>query len=113
MMSNPEDDDVLGDDGYPSEQELNRIRAWPYNDLVGWFDYIKPRWNWAATKFVDNNPGLWVLYTGGWSGNEDIIRAMQANVVLWQICWYSNYKGGKYVFTNPSQNISITDRNCE
>jgi hypothetical protein len=38
------------------------------------------------------------LKTGGWSGNEDIINALQQNVVFWTKYWRTSKRGGFYAF---------------
>lgn len=36
--------------------------------------------------------------TGGWSGNESIIGAMQKNRMVWNFLWEQSRRGGHYVF---------------
>jgi len=38
------------------------------------------------------------LSTGGWSGNEDIIRALKKNFIFWSMYWQMNRRGGHYQF---------------
>jgi len=97
-------------DGYPTEEELSRIREWPHTDLHGWFTFIKSCW-WATDwgwiegeehrRRIGETPGeqVYRISTGGWSGNESIIRAMQQNLWLWSITWYETRRGGHVTFT--------------
>lgn len=38
------------------------------------------------------------LTTGGWSGCEDVIGALQDNLVFWHNCWAEHHRGGGWVF---------------
>lgn len=98
-VGSPLDDPVLGDDGYPSDVELARIEHWPYDDLSGLFAYIAERWTYRD---------LWQIRgakrdriscsTGGWSGNEDLISALQSNLMAWALTWSESRRGGHYKF---------------
>lgn len=95
----------IDDDGYPSEEMLAKIEQWDagegsYNDLMR---FIKPYWKysscgyWSETKY--ESKGIeYSISTGGWSGNEDIIRALQKNPIFWSLCWIQSRRGGHYIF---------------
>lgn len=96
-------------DGYPTDEELKRIAAWPYTDLRGWFAFIKGAGNyWPAESFgwsefdsVDDFKHATHVYhisTGGWSGNEEIINAMRENTMCWTLTWHEHRRGGHYAF---------------
>jgi len=97
----------LDEDGYPTEEFLTSIEIWrdrPYTELM---DYIKPYWRYSDFGYweeqeVENQHGRMVteysISTGGWSGNESIIRALQDNHIFWILCWCSSLRGGHYVF---------------
>jgi hypothetical protein len=94
-------------DGYPEEQELERIRTWSIDDPLGLMEFVKSLW-----AYVD--AGYWTQYlmkdgtsqfqisTAGWSGNEEIIEVLQENVVFWMMYWQSSKRGGHYEFYVPS-----------
>lgn len=101
--------DMLDEDGYPTTRALQIIKLWPYDDKKGWFDFIKDIWwatNWGWLE--ENEPheykeGKTVhryhISTGGWSGNESIIKAMQENENhLWMFTWVQSRRGGHYIF---------------
>lgn len=91
---------TLNSDGYPTEETLARIPEWPPSE--GWpqlFDFIREAWR---------NDNLWEqvgetheVSTGGWSGNEDMIDALQKNRAAWSVCFRSVAPGGHYVFEVP------------
>ena len=86
---------------YPTDEELQRIREWPLNDPTGWLEFCRSIW-WAADW---GWPSLFgEVSTGGWSGNEDIIAAMQdAHFgLLWGQVWTTTRRGGHYTFVDPS-----------
>ena len=83
-------------DDYPTEEELERIRTWKPTDCEGLWDLIRSIWHWAPLADVEG--GMWRLATGGWSGNEDIVQAMNDNRVFWGLCWQRSERGGLHWF---------------
>lgn len=95
-------------DGYPTDEELNRIHEWPISeDYTEWFALIKSCW-WAPSfgwheedaidELFDRPVHRYSLSTGGWSGNEEIINTMQENVFPWFTTWVQSSRGGHYIF---------------
>ena len=92
--------------GYPTEETLKAITEWKYKD--GWYellDFVNEAWHWrdfVQCEIVKNTFSEYVLkfrcVTGGWSGNEDIIEALQKNAMFWAMCWKESHRGGKHVF---------------
>lgn len=109
--------DYLDEDGYPTEEALDIIANW-WIAPDGKFDYTKtfpelmefiktlwyaPDYGWQekeepheiwSKKIVKR----WYISTGGWSGNEDIIRAMQKADWGWTLNWVQSRRGGHYIF---------------
>ena len=102
------DNEWLDEDGYPTDAALDRITNWDYNDPKGWFVFIKNiwflcPWGWKEGSFKYNewdtsDRYLYRISTAGWSGNEDIIRAMQKHNILWDDAWLESRRGGHYIF---------------
>jgi hypothetical protein len=93
---------------YPTDEDLARIEAWPVDDLRGLFDFIRERWSLGYWDEAEVNPlkdpiTSIAISTGGWSGNESLIGALQANQAAWAITWYSSRRGGHYEFRIPRQ----------
>lgn len=96
------------EDGYPTDACLDIIQTWHWSDSVGWFKFIKEHWYYAdwGWKEVDephdfkkdNIVHRYYISTAGWSGNEGIIRAMQANEMMWNFNWLQSRRGGHYIF---------------
>ena len=87
----------MTDDGYPTEEQLDTITLWNFTDFHGLMEYVHaiwwmPDWGWKQTG------DEYHISTGGWSGNEEIIAAMQNNLVWWATFWQSAHRGGHYVF---------------
>lgn len=96
-------------DEYPSDEQLEQIEEWPESDPTGWFAFIKvsgnywpsESWGWAERDDedeIDKAVRVYEVSTGGWSGNEDIIDAMQHNRALWHLTWHQTRRGGHYTF---------------
>lgn len=95
-------------DGYPTDEELQRIREWPISEnYTEWFDFIRScwwaaDWGWREEDAVDDFSSRplrkYLISTGGWSGNEEIIDAMGENTLPWFITWVQSMRGGHYIF---------------
>lgn len=95
-------------DGYPTEEELNQIRDWSIEDFSGMMRFIKELWAYTDWGWHESNEADWLrkervnrvyrISTAGWSGNEDIISAMQENTMVWFLNWWQSRRGGHYVF---------------
>lgn len=99
---------------YPTPEELESIRKWP---IAGWktcealLDHVHGLWwntEWGWTERPHHEPWgpkgetreqrVFSISTGGWSGNEDLVEAMQENRMFWSLCWWMSRKGGHFEF---------------
>lgn len=97
-------------DGYPTEASLATLTAWDIHDPLGWVEFARKGWRYGDDYFkVDQRNGRVRVdfSTGGWSGNEDIVGAMKANVVLWIITWQESRRGGHFVLLFKVKNADI------
>ena len=85
----------MDEDDYPEEHELKLIAEWPHDDWAALLEYVRERWTYQDRWTVGGDK-LFVS-TGGWSGNEDLIRALQQNRVFWAICWEQSRRGGHHI----------------
>ena len=101
-MTTPE----LDEDGYPTEETLKTISEWDFKDgYTNLMDYVSAVWHWpdfvTCTNVLNyfNQPVYrYKLITGGWSGNEDIIGALEKNFIFYGMCWQESHRGGKHIF---------------
>lgn len=101
------DEEHLDEDGYPTEAALEIVRIWHWSEARGWFEFIKSiwhmsSWGWkesdAEHEYIkDKKVHLYNISTGGWSGNESIIREMR-KTVLWHLNWVQWRRGGHFIF---------------
>ena len=102
----------LDSDGYPTEASLEEIRNYTGSTLE-FFRGLKDGWwcdAWGYSEHGVNADGEieFSLSTGGWSGNEDTIRAMRDNVILWHKSWYRQTVGGHFEFkVAESSEVSV------
>lgn len=95
--------DYLDEDGYPTDEALEMIRTWnhdnKFRDLMDFVKNIwwKPEWGWYETV-DEKGHSVYNISTGGWSGNESIIDALQDNYIFWGFCWEQSRRGGHYIF---------------
>ena len=100
--------DFLDDDGYPTDDALEIVKLWHWDDARGWFKFIESLWayhDWGWKEKdepheFDNDKMVHRYYisTGGWSGNESIIDAMQQADFMWSLNWVQSRRGGHYIF---------------
>lgn len=95
---------------YPTEVQEAMIRNWDTlkTGVKPLIDYVESLW-WAPDwgfKLYRGKEHLFgkksviklQLHTGGWSGNESIIAALQSNMMFWWLCWRKSVVGGHYWF---------------
>lgn len=107
------DDDVSYP--YPTEEELEYIKKFAIvvnkdgsNNIEDLFNYVHNLWAYAGWGWHENDGDsdvhdnmttkVYTISTAGWSGNEDLIRALESNWVAWSVAWYSSRVGGHYEF---------------
>ena len=117
-VTTPDTDPVLGSDGYPHVIEIARIRNWPFEsmaDLRALMDYVHDRWKYADWGWdeVDVTDDEFVfrgreyrVSTYGWSGNEDIVAALESNLMWAMLVPWTWRRGGHYVWRIP---YDVTD----
>ena len=91
--------ELLDGDGYPTDEALEKIAKWEIKKLSDYhalMSLVKSMWtyNQCFTKYGNR----YTLVTLGWSGNEDIIRALHSNFIFHLICWESSERGGRHVY---------------
>ena len=104
-----EHNELLDDDGYPTDAALDAIKLWHWSDAKGWFEFIKSLWayrdwGWKEGMFEDDymregeKSYQYHISTAGWSGNESIIYAMKESGMMWHLNWVQSRRGGHYIF---------------
>ena len=109
--SNPLPDILIDDDGYPTAEFLEWIERYDVieNGVYYLLDVLSRNWiygDWGFIRKKPRNKKFTVeLHTGGWSGNEDLIRALKANNFFW-FYWIKSVVGGHYWFSFPVEKIN-------
>lgn len=95
------DVEPLDDDGYPTDAFLDYLRTYPINGRAACkalLSAVRPAWQYADCGYWTENGDDYGISTGGWSGNESIIAALEQNFLFWSLCWWSSRRGGHYAF---------------
>ena len=90
---------------YPTDSDLKKIRHWNWakKSIYVYLELIHDCYNHrygvfsVASLYKGTRLNL-VLVTGGWSGNEDIISAMESDLIFWRQTWEKSIRGGRYEF---------------
>lgn len=89
-------------DGYPTRSTVQIISKWQIrskhwaDDCAALLSYVRKCW--AFRDYFTSNGGYYQVSTAGWSGNERVIEALQANKRFWRMCWQESKRGGHYKF---------------
>ena len=98
---------------YPTEDEVLHVKNWVFtkeNSYEKFMQFVKSigqYWPHESFGWKQRGRTYWVS-TGGWSGNEEIIDAMQENFMFWAVCWEQSNKGGHFIFKLPNPKTFFT-----
>jgi len=101
--------------GYPTEETLKTIEEWKilnFNEIPKILEYVYTGWNYKEWGWSKNKRRhraykggplrrYYHISTGGWSGNESLISAMENNHILWSLIFVQHRRGGHYIFEIP------------
>jgi hypothetical protein len=91
------DDEWVDDEGYPTDAALARMRRWAYDaGYLSLLGFVQSCWWAAGWGWSEPRRYHYSISTGGWSGNEDIIDALESNHQFWTQCFKSERIGGHY-----------------
>ncbi len=101
----------VDDDGYPTDATLDRVKSWPCTSMQACLeamDYVGRAWYYP--DYWDRKDGMpadylpnytetrYTFSTGGWSGNESLVGAIEENFRLQAMGAYSWRRGGHYEY---------------
>lgn len=96
-------------DGYPTRQEIKQVKAYSGHLRSKNTDNMDPprliellQEIWAYPDYIKKDGRRLELHTGGWSGNEEIIKALQGSM-FWLLYWQKSERGGHYYFELPEE----------
>ncbi len=94
---------MLNDDDYPEEEALVEIQQWkpssPWSGTDPWLPILGlVLENWSSIGKATWDGQELTLVTGGWSGNEDTLVALENNFSAWSMLWIASFRGGKHIF---------------
>lgn len=115
------DDPELTDGDYPTDETLERIRTAAPREAL---ELAQRAWHWDgwATRELradelllvrdghadEPMPDYYRFATGGWSGNESIINALDGNFLVVGMCWLLSARGGLHIY-EVRQAVSAVD----
>jgi hypothetical protein len=110
MMLEP----TFDSDGYPTDDTLDAIREWDFHDFPALMEFVEAAWSdygWFGRYGADDGPKLvgiqdpdeddgcwWCGATGGWSGNESLVAALDQNPMFSVLCWSASIRGGYHEY---------------
>lgn len=89
--------EYLDSNSYPTEDDLVHLSTSSakqnHREML---ELVRSLWYYPDYVTIDGD--TYTFKTGGWSGNESLIDALQHNVLFWSFCWEMSAKGGVHVF---------------
>lgn len=90
-------------DGHPTRADLDQIKVLSGHfqspnltpDIPRLIEKLKEIWHWS--DYIKHEGNRLELHIGGWSGNEEIIAALQSSM-FWVRCWRKSERGGHFYF---------------
>lgn len=98
---------LRGGDGYPTDEGLQAVRTFTgsVQQLLGLLYEATRAYGMLTIEPFDDHYGRAMvrvyMATGGWSGNESIVSALQRSF-FWFAYWESSQRGGAYTFHVPA-----------
>lgn len=86
-------------DGYPTDETtecIANIEAWPWDRYDAWIEFCRAAYA-EGRGWIRETPPTLVFVTGGWSGNESVIGAMEQNF-MFKWYWRGSKRGGLHVW---------------
>ena len=103
---------TLDHDGYPTDASLIEIERAKWVDAAAVLDAVKAAWHWqdfathdltvceSSVVHVMDGELFLRLSTGGWSGNESLVKALMKSEVG-KLTWALKARGGLWIFRYP------------
>lgn len=101
----------IDEDGYPTDEALDYLQNF-HGSASEMVDFVRSLMHNGASKvedFVDDfgrEEQRLTLVTGGWSGCESVIGALQGTMFHF-LLWESSHRGGKHTFTFSPQQLAM------
>lgn len=94
---------TFDNDDYPTEETLETIKSWKIDSnksICDLLEFVGEAWAYTfPVETGGENRDAWLrVATGGWSGNESLIEALQSNYLFWALCWLESQRGGSHKF---------------
>ena len=100
----PHTTDELWDDGYPTDAALDLITGFT-GTHAELFALVRMLWSPYGVIHIaltdDSREIAAVLVTGGWSGNESIVGALENSFYVQMRLWHSSTRGGRHEYRVP------------
>ena len=96
----------LDNEGYPTDELLQWIKDYDIleHGVEPLLEILEETWNWPdwgiVRKRAYGKTFSYELHTGGWSGNESILAALEDNMFFF-FWWRKSITGGHYYFRFP------------
>ncbi len=82
------------------------IKSWELKKSQDYYDLAKfIIRNWKYDDYISLRGRKFKLSTGGWSGNEEVMSALDQNKMFNMVCWESSKRGGHFVYELPKKSI--------